>query len=202
MNGLHPDLVGKLAAAGFGFVEVVDTRDDLVPVLVARYVTQLYPEDGRQDINIDHDVPDLGAAISTEWERLAAECGLFSVTADGRREFLVGIDTAVDVPDETEFEAHRWVRVTMADAWDIAGAGCESGILGVGRNNPTFMMASLNGDVVMISGYWQIGIGIGYAPRPERIAELREQARRVASYTHMERAQRDWAERWLAALES
>ncbi|MEU0391354.1 hypothetical protein ABZ208_00935 [Streptomyces sp. NPDC006208] len=197
MDELHPEILDKISSTGFRFHELTGTRDDLVPVLVARGVTQLYREDGRRDVNIGHDEPDLGSRINEEWERLARECGLFSLASDGRCEFLIGIDTAVDVPDEPEFESHRWVRVSLAEDWDIAGAGCESGLLGMGRNNPTFVMTSVSGDVVMIAGYWQIGIGIGFAPHPERIAKLRERAERITSYDHVEAAQRDWAERWL-----
>lgn len=197
---LPQGILDKISATGFSFLEVVDTRDELTPVLVARYVTQLYPQDGRRDVIIDHEEPNLHSKINEEWERAATECGLFSVTGDGEREFLIGIDISVDVPDEPEFNSYRWVRVSLSEGWDIAGAGCESGLLGTGRNNPTFAMMSVSGEVVMIAGYWQIGIGFGIASHPEKILKLREHAKRIASYAHIESAQRNWAERWLLNL--
>ncbi|MEU0280354.1 hypothetical protein [Streptomyces sp. NPDC006195] len=199
---LHQELLGKFSEAGFRVLEVVGTRDDLAPVLVARYVTQLHQDDGRRDVIIDHAESDLHSKINEEWEKVAWECGLFSMTRDGRPEFLIGVDVAVDMPDESEFKAYRWVRVSLSDGWDVAGVGCESGILGSGRNNPTFVMMSVSGDVVMVAGYWQIGIGFAVASHPERIPMLREHAKRIASYEHIETAQRHWAERWMRNVSS
>ncbi|WP_329362428.1 hypothetical protein [Streptomyces sp. NBC_01483] len=195
------ELADKLSRAGFTFLEVVETRDDLVPYLVARYVTYLQPEDGRSDVIIEHDEPNLGARFNAEWERAAQECGLFSTASDGRREFLLGLDISADAPDAEDEEnppSYRWVRVLLRDEWDIAGVGCANGVLGSGENNPTFAATSLSGDVVMVAGYWQVGIGFTLASHPERIATLREHAKRIASYEHVEPAQRQWAERWLA----
>ncbi|AJT65036.3 hypothetical protein T261_3366 [Streptomyces lydicus] len=162
----------------------------------------MYPEDGRRDFVIGHEEPNLHSSINEEWESVARECGLFSVTPDGRREFLIGIDVSVDMSDESEFMSYRWVRVSLSDGWDIAGAGCESGLLGAGSNNPTFAMMSVSGDIVMIAGYWQIGIGFAVVSHPEKILKLQEHAGRIASYEHIESAQRNWAERWLLNLNS
>lgn len=195
------ELVDKLSRAGFKFLEVVETRDDLVPYLVARYATYLQAEDGRWDVVIKHDEPNLGARFNAEWERAAQECGLFSTTSDGRREFLLGLDILTDVSneeDEEDSHSYRWVRVQLCDEWDVAGAGCASGLFGTGENNPSFAATSLNGDVVMVAGYWQVGIGFTVVSHPERIATLREHAKRIASYDHVEPAQRQWAERWLS----
>ncbi|MGW1532367.1 hypothetical protein [Streptomyces aureus] len=199
------ELEDKLSLAGFSFLEVVEPRDDLVPCLVARYVTYLQLDDGRWDVVVKHEEPDLGGRFNAEWERAARESGLFSTARDGRREFLLGLDIRADVANEEgEDEAppvYRWVRVQVRDAWDIAGAGCASGVFGAGANNPTFGAASLSGDVVMAASYWQAGIGFTGASHPERIATLREHAQRIASYDHVELAQRQWAERWFSGSE-
>ncbi|MEU0435799.1 hypothetical protein ABZ153_29960 [Streptomyces sp. NPDC006290] len=201
------ELADKLSRAGFKFLEVVEPRDDLVPCLVARYVTYLQLEDGRWDVVIKHEEPNLGARFNEEWERAAQEHGLFSTPSDGRREFLLGLDILADVPnvedeegdvDEEVPPSYRWVRVQLCDAWDVAGVGCATGVFGSGENNPAFGAASLNGDVVMTASYWQVGIGFTGASHPERIATLREHAQRIASYDHVEPAQRQWAERWLS----
>ncbi|MFE2942545.1 hypothetical protein ACFXKG_26360 [Streptomyces sp. NPDC059255] len=197
MSELHQELLEKLTDAGFGALGVVGTRDDLAPVLVARYVTQLHPDDGRQDVLIGHDEPNLRSRINEEWERAARKHGLFPKAGDGRPDFLIGLDVSVDMPDESEFKSYRWVHVRLSEGWDIAGAGCESGLLGAGADNPTFVMMSVGGDVVMVAGYWQIGIGFSVASRPEKIPKLREHAKRIASYAHIESEQRNWAERWL-----
>ncbi|MFE2870353.1 hypothetical protein [Embleya sp. NPDC059259] len=198
MAGYPPKAVlEKLAVTGFGFLEVLGPRDDLAPVLVARYVTQLGAPDGRWDVIIDHAEPDLGFKINAEWERTALSSGLFSMTDDGKPEFLLGVDVSVDTSDEPEFRSYRWARVSLSEPWDIAGTGCESGLLGAGPNNPTFAMMSVDGEVVMIAGYWQIGIGFAVASHPERIPKLREHAKRTAANAHVENAQRLWAERWL-----
>ncbi|MFI0962779.1 hypothetical protein ACH4S8_15450 [Streptomyces sp. NPDC021080] len=197
----------KLSRAGFKFLEVVETRDDLVPCLVARYVTYVQLEDGRWDVVIKHDEPDLGARFNAEWERAAQERGLFSTTSDGRREFLLGLDVSADAPnaedepgdeDEEVPPSYRWVRVQLCDAWDVAGVGCATGVFGAGENNPTFCAASSSGDVVMTASYWQVGIGFTGASRPDRITALREHAHRIASSDHVELVQRQWAERWLS----
>ncbi|UNO40245.1 hypothetical protein [Streptomyces sp. MST-110588] len=199
-GALHPEILDAISAAGFNFIEVVGTRDDLTPVGVALYVTQLYEQDGRHDVMISHDEPDLHSRINTEWERVAHECGLFSVAGDGRPEFLIGIDTSMNPSDEAEFRSYRWARVSLCENWDIAGSGCESGLLGAGPNNPTFAMMSVQGDVVMVAGYWQIGIGFSIVSHPEQIVKLQEHAKRIASYEHIETAQRNWAERWVTRL--
>ncbi|MEV0374852.1 hypothetical protein AB0I10_34600 [Streptomyces sp. NPDC050636] len=89
-------------------------------------------------------------------------------------------------------------RVALAPAWDVAGVGSASGALGAGAGNPTFIMASLDGEVLMKSGYYQVGIDLSIVARPRSVARLREQARRLAFSEHLESAQRRWAERWLA----
>ncbi|MET8131353.1 hypothetical protein ABZV24_05165 [Streptomyces sp. NPDC005251] len=201
------ELEDKLSRAGFKFLEVVEPRDDLVPYLVARYVTYLQLEDGRWDVVIEHDEPNLGARFNAEWERAAQERGLFSTTSDGRREILLGLDISTDVPNAEDEEgdedeevppSYRWVRVQLCDAWDVAGVGCATGVFGAGENNPAFGAASLNGDVVMTASYWQVGIGFTGTSHPERITTLREHAQRIASSGHVEPAQRHWAERWLS----
>ncbi|MFB8133533.1 hypothetical protein [Streptomyces mirabilis] len=66
------------------------------------------------------------------------------------------------------------MRVELCDEWDVVGAGCASGLFGAGESNPTFAVTSLSSGVVMVAGYWQVGIGFAVASRPERIAKLRE----------------------------
>ncbi|GHG62248.1 hypothetical protein [Streptomyces griseocarneus] len=198
-------VVAGLAAAGLLFREVVPITDELIPVSAASGMGYLGQEEGRAGVLIRHDEADLCARINEEWERLALERGLFTDGTDGTdggREFLVGLDISGSDPNEAEPEqiACRWVRVEIAPTWDVAGAGCASSVLGAGAGNPAFIMASLDGDVLMHSGYYQVGIGLSVVTRPGNIPGLREEARRRASSGYLESAQRHWVERWLAAL--
>jgi hypothetical protein len=200
VEGLPSELVAKLLLAGFQAEEVVGTRAGLVPVLVARYVTQLGVEDGRRDFLVSHDEPDLRSKLNAEWEGVAVDCGLFSAGNRNQREFLIGLDVSAEALDELETTSYRWVRVGFSEDWDMAGVGCETGLFGAGPNNPTFVVTSLTGDVVMVAGYWQSGIGFAVARSPGKILKLQEHARRIASYAHIEAEQRYWARRWLSAL--
>ncbi|GAA4681317.1 hypothetical protein GCM10023347_40160 [Streptomyces chumphonensis] len=193
------ELVKGLSAAGLDLVEVVGEVDDLLPALVARYVTQLFPEDGRQDVLLRHGTPHLTARLNEEWERTAVASGLFGDGRSGERTFLVGIEMKAGTADEEDIPAYRWARVTLSEGWDIAGAGCASGVLGTGRNNPTFAMASVRGDVLMVAGYWQVGVGFAVISQPEHVSRLRDHARRIAAFPHVEPATREWADRWLTA---
>ncbi|MEV0451873.1 hypothetical protein [Streptomyces sp. NPDC050600] len=196
---LAQEAVDRLSAAGFAVRGVMETRVDLPPVLVASFMGSLGPESGRQGFLLAHGEKDLGTRFNQEWERLARDSGLFSAGADGRTEFLVGVDVVQDASGDTELESWRWVRVALADEWDIAGAGCENGILGAGANNPAFVMMSLGADVLMDGGYWQDGIGATTVSHPVRLTELRDHARRIAvDFDWLEPEQRRWAERWLA----
>ncbi|MBB1244438.1 hypothetical protein GL263_12825 [Streptomyces durbertensis] len=196
MNELRHTVGEALAAAGFTAMEVVAPRNDLIPVIVAWCVTLLRPEDGRRDVILGHDKPGLTSALNTTWGRLARESGLLAEAERGGGELVVGLDLAADARDEPEFECQRWVRVSVRDSWDIAGAGCESGVLGAGRNNPSFVMSSLDGRVLMAAGYWQVGVGFAVLADPGRVAALRGYARRLASLPSVEAAQRDWAQGW------
>lgn len=211
MSEINSGLLQAFAASGFTFHEVLEPRGDLTPFLVARRLSRLTSQDGLQETLIEHETPDLTAAINRAWEELATAGGLFTTTsADGRREFLIGLDMDFDPSaqgePEDEFEEesgdesvprYRWVRAALTDHWDIAGAGCESGLLGAGRGNPTFTMSSLTGDTMMIASYWQSGIGIELVKHPERIATLRESAEQIAADDSVESRQREWAELWL-----
>ncbi|MFI8520318.1 hypothetical protein ACIGEZ_21190 [Streptomyces sp. NPDC085481] len=189
----------KLSAAGFVFHEVLETRDDLPPVNVASYMGHVGAESGRHGFLLAHDEKDLGSRFNGEWERLARDSGLFSTGADGQPEFLIGVDVVQDTSADGESQSWRWVRVALADHWDIAGAGCTNGILGAGANNPAFIMMSLDGDVLVHGGYWQDGIGANTVSHPARLRELREHAGRIASdFDWLELETRQWAERWLA----
>ncbi|MCY0931584.1 hypothetical protein OTB20_36450 [Streptomyces sp. H27-H1] len=70
-----------------------------------------------------HGEEDPGTRFNQEWERLARGRGLFSAAADGRPEFLLGVDIAQDDSGDSELQSWRWVRVALADHWDIAGTG-------------------------------------------------------------------------------
>ncbi|MFE9094689.1 hypothetical protein [Streptomyces sp. NPDC007264] len=193
------EALDKLSAAGLVFCEVMETRDELPPVNVASFMGNLGAESGRHGFLLAHDEKDLGNHFNQEWERLARDSGLFSAGAGGRPEFLVGVDIAQDHSDDGELQVWRWVRVALADQWDIAGAGCEDGILGAGANNPAFVMMSPAADVLLKGAYYQDGIGASTLRHPERIPELRDHARRIAfEFDWLEDELRRWAERWLA----
>lgn len=188
----------RISAAGFVFRGAMEARDDLPPVNVASYMGHVGRESGRHGFVLGHDEPDLGRRFNEQWERLARDCGLFSAGVDGKPEFLIGVDVVQDDSDEGEAQSWRWVRVTLAEHWDVAGAGCENGILGAGRNNPAFIMMSLDGDVLVHGAYWQDGIGASTVSHPARLQELREHARRIAfDFDWLELETRQWAERWL-----
>ncbi|MET9645249.1 hypothetical protein ACFZB6_29225 [Streptomyces syringium] len=195
-------ILAGLAAAGLLFREVLPPADELIPVSAASGMGYLSADEGRAGVLIRHEEADLCARINEEWERLALERGLFSNGAEGGREFLAGLDISGSDPNEAEPEQImcRWVRVELAPVWDLAGAGCASFVLGAGAGNPAFIMASLDGEVLMHGGYYQAGIGLSVVAHPGSIPRLRERARSLASSGCPESAQRHGVERWLAAL--
>ncbi|WP_128978072.1 hypothetical protein [Streptomyces roseicoloratus] len=189
----------KLIAAGLVFHGVLETRDDLPPVNVASYMGHVGPDSGRHGFVLAHEEKDLGSRFNVEWERLARDSGLFSPGAGGRPEFLLGVDVAQDTSVDGESQSWRWARVTLSDHWDIAGVGCENGILGAGANNPAFIMMSLDGDILVHGASWQDGIGASAVSHPARFEELRDHAGRIAfAFDWLEPETREWAERWLA----
>lgn len=199
--GIAQEALDKLSAAGFAFRGVLDTSGDLPPVNVASFVSNLGPESGRRGFLLAHGEEDLGTRFNREWERLARDRGLFSAGADGRPEFLLGVDIVQDDSGDSELQSWRWVRVALADHWDIAGAGCENRILGAGTNNPAFIMMSTDAEVLVDGGYWQDGIGANAVSEPSRFPELRDHARRIAfDFDWLEPQTRQWAARWLARM--
>ncbi|MFI5862380.1 hypothetical protein [Streptomyces sp. NPDC051546] len=195
------EALDKLSAAGFAFRGVVDTSGELPPVNVASFVSNLGAESGRRGFLLAHGEADLGTRFNQEWERLARDRGLFSEGADGRPEFLLGIDIVQGDSDDSELQSWRWVRVALADHWDIAGTGCENGILGAGANNPAFIMMSTDAELLVDGGYWQDGIGANAVSEPSRFRELRDHARRIAfDFDWLEPETRQWSERWLARV--
>ncbi|MFF3375431.1 hypothetical protein ACFYXF_21100 [Streptomyces sp. NPDC002680] len=192
------EALDKLSAAGLVFREVMGTRGELPPVNVASYMGNLDSESGRHGFVLAHDEKDLGRRFDQEWERLARDSGLFSPGPDGRPEFLLGVDIAQDHSEDGEEQVWRWVRVALGDGWDIAGAGCENGILGAGADNPAFVMMSLDADVVVKGAYYQDGIGASALRHPGRVPELHAHARRIAfEFDWLEDEVREWAGRWV-----
>lgn len=130
------------------------------------------PEHGRFDSRpeemVDIDDPDMPAKVNAGWWRMAVEYGLF----DTRREFLLDVDYRQ--PDEYEVQS-AWVRVRLADDWDLAGSGSIAlrsamGGLFTTRFVPEFSMLSLDHQALLNTTVWGNGTISTIVIRPDRLA--------------------------------
>jgi len=81
--------------------------------------------DSRPDEVVDLDDPQMPAKVNAGWWRMVTEYQVL----DERREVLLSVDYSD--PDEIEY---AWVRVRLADHWDLAGSGSinlQSGFAGL-----------------------------------------------------------------------
>jgi hypothetical protein len=165
-------IAADVAPAGLKFVERV-TGEVRYPLPPHRSPASCLDEHGRFDSEpdeiVDVDDPDMPAKVNAGWWRMATEFGLF----DERREFLLGVDYRD--PDAVHPE-HAWVRVRLADEWDLAGSGSTAlrsymGALFTKRFVPEFTMLSLDHQMLINTTVWGNGTVSTIVIRPDRITE-------------------------------
>lgn len=157
MSLTDSDIAASLAPAGLEFIER-ELGEVVLPLKPNKSAASSLPEDGRFDGEpdefVDVDDPSMPAKVNASWLRMATEYGLL----DGRREFLLNVNysTVVHEPERA------WVRVRLADRWDLAGSGIEQlrghfAAMFTTRFVPEFEVLSLDRRVLMNTTIWGNG---------------------------------------------
>jgi hypothetical protein len=161
------DIAAALAPAGLEFIER-ELGEVLPPLKPNKSAASSLTEDGRFDSEPDEvadvDDSDMVAKINGGWLRMATEFGLF----DERREFLLGVNYSCDVL-EPEW---AWVRVRLAERWDLAGSEVELlrgyfAAMFTTRFVPEFSVLSLDQRVLMSTTIWGNGTVSTIVIRPK-----------------------------------
>jgi len=184
-------LTAKLASAGLVYIETVDGEASLLPPGLAATATSYREGDGWAGAGVDVDDPALIANANAGWFRLAVEGGLFKGIGS---EFLVSVTRA-----EGAEPNQWWARVSLAEPWDIMGAGAATGILGIVAGHPAFVMSSLDGTVVLRGTTWESEIGCLLVRNPHRIDAYRQFLERKITNPRTTDRDREVIQRWLAA---
>ena len=168
-------VAANLAPAGLEFMERVNGEVSLPLPPPPPYYSpaSCRSEHGRFDSRPDEVVnvedPDLPAKVNAGWWRMATEYDLF----DAQREFLL----AVNYSDaETVDPEMAWVRVRLADEWDVAGCnvtalGSSFAGLFTERFVPEFTMLSLDHQAMLNTTVWGNGTVSTIVIRPDRLRE-------------------------------
>ncbi|MFF5225725.1 hypothetical protein [Dactylosporangium sp. NPDC000521] len=166
-------LAADLARAGLEFMERVNGEVNLPLPSPPPYYSpaSCREEHGRFDANPDEivgvDDPDLPAKVNAGWWRMATEYDLI----DAQREFLLAVDYRD--PESVEPET-AWVRVRLADEWDLAGSevtalGSSFAGLYTERFVPEFTMLSLDHQALLNTTVWGDGTVSTIVIRPDRL---------------------------------
>ena len=157
MSLTDADIAAALAPAGLEFIER-ELSEVALPLRPNKSAAGSVPKDGRFDAEpddvVDVDDLDMVAKVNAGWLRMATEFGLL----DGRREFLLSVDYTEDVHEPER----AWVRVRLAEQWDLAGSGVEQlrghfAAVFTTRFVPEFWVLSLNQRVLMNTTIWGNG---------------------------------------------
>ncbi|NUP22664.1 MAG: PE-PGRS family protein [Streptomyces sp.] len=145
-----------LERAGLSIVRDGGIEEVPPPSAVRRHVVAWEAE---PTVAVAADRPDLVAEVNAQWHRLASEAGVLG--EDGV--FLI---------DFAGNRSGRWVRVRLADGWDLAG------VLGERSGQPEFVTLSLDGGALVGAtteeyDVWLVAV--------DRLRERQEEAARAAA---------------------
>ncbi|MGW2402470.1 hypothetical protein ACWCYY_38590 [Kitasatospora sp. NPDC001664] len=146
------------------------------------------PWDGRVDIEIGHDDPDFTAAVNAAWSRQADDFGLLS--HNGQFLLLANL-----YPDPSEDAELRWLRVSLGEHWNLAGA-TQGGIIGP-LGDGLFTM-SLDGEVIIEGTTYEGRSSVLAVPRPYRAEPFRSWTRHLINEWKQSGEDTLRAEAWLA----
>jgi hypothetical protein len=165
------EVSADLDLAGIEFLERITTEVSYPLPASGSGPASCRPEDGRFDSTPDEvahvDAPDMPAKVNAGWWRMAHEFRLF----DEKREFFLSVDYSGAEALESEY---CWVRVRLADEWDLAGSGSRtlrSHFAGVmtERFVPEFTMLSLDQKMMLNTTVWGDATVSTIVIRPDRI---------------------------------
>jgi hypothetical protein len=165
------EVAADLDLAGIEFLDRITTKVSYPLPASGSGPASCQPEDGRFDSAPDEivhvDAPDMPAKVNAGWWRMAHAFRLF----DEKREFLLSVDYSG--PEAVESE-HSWVRVRLADEWDLAGSGSRtlrSHFAGVftERFVPEFTMLSLDQKMILNTTVWGDATVSTIVIRPDRL---------------------------------
>lgn len=170
MSQTDAAVAADLTLAGLEFIERI-TSEVHPPLPPSLGTASCRSEHGRFDSEpheIAHvDDPDMPAKINASWWRMANEFGLL----DDRREFLLSVDYGD--PDTIDAE-HAWVRVRLAEQWDLAAGGSTAlrshfGAVFTKSFVPEFTMMSLDQKMILNTTVWGNATVSTIVIRPDRI---------------------------------
>lgn len=183
----------SLAEAGLHLLGMADVADPLIPPVLATFVSSCPSEDGAFGEVVDLDDPRVHERANAQWYRLALHCGLFG---SSHPRFLVAVNCA-----GSSFPRWWWAQVELLRKWDLVGVGASSGILGNGPCRPSFVMLSLDGDVILRCDIGQSSIEFSVARESRRAQTLRQHGAWMISSSRADEPTRAAIGRWLDSLE-
>lgn len=154
------ELIAELAASG---VVALPGRPPVMCPTEAAVLSVCQPEDGRIDEIINLADPGARHLVNDAFLQLASRFGLFGEHGD----FLLAVNYERDgLGDDVQ-----WIRVRLADSWDMAG-----GYYGTicGPSGDGLLAMSLDGKLIMSATTYESGLASVIAlPDPHRAAPVR-----------------------------
>ncbi|RAS61088.1 hypothetical protein C8D87_11036 [Lentzea atacamensis] len=134
-------LAESLAVAGLDYVGLADADVAYVPPTLASF-------GGIGDtlvvaVKVGPDEPQRVEKLNAAWLQMCLDSEFF----DDDRRFLLGVKIEDD-EDTEQAATFWWAKVALMESWDLAGAGAAS-LLGHGFGLPSFVMLSLDGNLVL-----------------------------------------------------
>lgn len=183
------DAARALSSGGLAFRRMADPSMSLIPPTLATFASATPAGVGRVAAIVSRDAAELAAKANADWHRICLTGGLFE---EAEPRFFVAINCAAgDMPT-----AWRWAEVTLADTWDIMGAGA-AGVLGNGYCHPGFVMLSLDGEVIARGDTWEREIGTVLVREPYSRIPFRQQGEWMITRPRTGDWERAAIERWL-----
>ncbi|GAA3390943.1 hypothetical protein [Streptomyces roseoviridis] len=183
------DHAGRLAPAGLVFLGLMGLELPLIPPALANMATGYESASGKWPRSIvDRDTSDFVTKANESWFELLREGNLFGDNG----EFLVA------VPLEEGGNDLWWARVTLAESWDMVGAGSATA-LGSGFGEPEFTTLSVTGDVAAFCSSRESSVHTVLAAGFSDVPDLRQMADWIAGYPGTPRQEKAAARRWLDA---
>lgn len=184
-------LSASLAQAGLELLGEVDSIDPLIPPTLATFAGSCSSEEGALGAAVDLDDPRVREKANAEWYRLAQDGGLLAGVGS---QFLVAVNRT-----ERDSPQWWWVRVELLNEWDIVGAGAASRILGNGPCLPSFVMLSLDGNVILRCDVGQMSIDFSMVREPHHAQTLRQHGEWMVEWPRTDEFTRAATRRWLGS---
>jgi hypothetical protein len=150
-----------LAQAGLKLI-ALESLGSRLPPAAARLITSCSSADGRSDIEIRRDDPQIVEKLNGAWWEVASRNQLL----DRNSQLLLSVDVYADDP----VPMSRWARVQLLPTWDLAGVGALRSPLGVGiAGLPDFTMMAMDERVVVAASVYEDFVSVMAVPDMQRL---------------------------------